>query len=138
MRISDWSSDVCSSDLWREARPAAGPGDRGLMHSHAVAPRSPVDKSRPLAYSLGPAARPELVKPIRGGGNSKHADRAMTAILETHARAILDPRGTPPVEVDGTLARGAIGRAPVPPGPPTAPHPPVPTPPGRQGAPARR
>src|SRR3546814_4014376 len=104
MRISDWSSDVCSSDLgreWREARPAAGPGDRGLMHSHAVAPRSPVDKSRPLAYSLGPAARPELVKQIRGGGNSKHAERAMTAIIDIQAREILDSRGNQTVEEIG-------------------------------------
>src|SRR3546814_12455350 len=114
MRISDWSSDVCSSDLWREARPAAGPGDRGLMHSHAVAPRSPVDKSRPLAYSLGPAARPELVKQIRGGGNSKHAERAMTAIIDIQAREILDSRGNPTVEVDVTLESGAFGRAAVP------------------------
>src|SRR3546814_18672098 len=78
MRISDWSSDVASGREWREARPAAGPGDRGLMHSHAVAPRSPVDKSRPLAYSLGPAARPQLVKQTRGGGNSNPATRART------------------------------------------------------------
>src|SRR3546814_5353176 len=86
------------------------------MHSHAVAPRSPVDKSRPLAYSLGPAARPELVKQIRGGGNSKHAERAMTAIIDIQAREILDSRGNPTVEVDVTLASGAFGRAVVPSG----------------------
>src|SRR3546814_16265077 len=30
MRISDWSSDVCSSDLWIQARSHQGTG-RGLM-----------------------------------------------------------------------------------------------------------
>src|SRR3546814_5158044 len=92
------------------------------MHSHAVAPRSPVDKSRPLAYSLGPAARPELVKQIRGGGNSKHAERAMTAIIDTQAREILDSRGNPTVEVDVTLESGAFGRAAVPSGASTGAH----------------
>src|SRR3546814_1681951 len=92
------------------------------MHSHAVAPRSPVDKSRPLAYSLGPAARPELVKQIRGGGNSKHAERAMTAIIDIQAREILDSRGNPTVEVDVTLESGAFGRAAVPSGASTGAH----------------
>src|SRR3546814_6571609 len=92
------------------------------MHSHAVAPRSPVDKSRPLAYSLGPAARPELVKQIRGGGNSKHAERAMTAIIDIQAREILDSRGNPTVEVDVTLESGAFGRAAAPSGASTGAH----------------
>src|SRR3546814_14022777 len=117
MRISDWSSDVCSSDLWREARPAAGPGDRGLMHSHAVAPRSPVDKSRPLAYSLGPAARPALVKQIQGGGHSNNAARAMTALIGIQARELLDARGNPSVAVDVTLASSAFAPPRCPPRP---------------------
>src|SRR3546814_8742942 len=52
MRISDWSSDVCSSDLWRRAqggasfrghgtagagRPVPGRAGRADLRSHAVA-----------------------------------------------------------------------------------------------------
>ena len=40
----------------------------------------------------------------------------MTTIVDVHAREILDSRGNPTVEVDVTLACGAIGRAAVPSG----------------------
>ncbi|MFK7839628.1 MAG: phosphopyruvate hydratase [Bdellovibrionales bacterium] len=40
----------------------------------------------------------------------------MTAIIDIHAREILDSRGNPTVEVDVTLDSGAIGRAAVPSG----------------------
>ena len=40
----------------------------------------------------------------------------MTAIIDIHARQILDSRGNPTVEVDVTLESGAIGRAAVPSG----------------------
>src|SRR3546814_5267648 len=32
MRISDWSSDVCSSDLWQRADPRYGQGDDRRSH----------------------------------------------------------------------------------------------------------
>src|SRR3954462_11066015 len=38
----------------------------------------------------------------------------MTAIVDVHARQILDSRGNPTVEVDVTLADGSMGRAAVP------------------------
>ena len=40
----------------------------------------------------------------------------MTAILDIHAREILDSRGNPTVEVDVTLESGVFGRASVPSG----------------------
>ena len=40
----------------------------------------------------------------------------MTAIVDIHARAILDSRGNPTVEVDVTLEDGSLGRAAVPSG----------------------
>jgi enolase len=46
----------------------------------------------------------------------------MTAILDIHARAILDSRGNPTVEVDVTLEDGSIGRAAVPSGASTGAH----------------
>ncbi|MEX2451558.1 MAG: phosphopyruvate hydratase [Rhodospirillales bacterium] len=46
----------------------------------------------------------------------------MTAILDIHAREILDSRGTPTVEVDVILESGASGRAAVPSGASTGAH----------------
>jgi enolase len=46
----------------------------------------------------------------------------MTAILDIHAREILDSRGNPTVEVDVTLETGTVGRAAVPSGASTGAH----------------
>ena len=46
----------------------------------------------------------------------------MTAIIDVHARQILDSRGTPTVEVDVTLEDGSMGRAAVPSGASTGAH----------------
>ncbi len=46
----------------------------------------------------------------------------MTAIIDIHAREILDSRGNPTVEVDVTLETGATGRAAVPSGASTGAH----------------
>ncbi len=46
----------------------------------------------------------------------------MTAILDIHARQILDSRGNPTVEVDVTLEDGSLGRAAVPSGASTGAH----------------
>ena len=46
----------------------------------------------------------------------------MTAIADIHAREILDSRGNPTVEVEGTLDSGALGRAAVPSGASTGAH----------------
>ena len=46
----------------------------------------------------------------------------MTAIIDIHARQILDSRGNPTVEVDVTLEDGTMGRAAVPSGASTGAH----------------
>jgi enolase len=46
----------------------------------------------------------------------------MTAIVDVHARQILDSRGNPTVEVDVTLEGGSVGRAAVPSGASTGAH----------------
>src|SRR6476660_6718642 len=48
--------------------------------------------------------------------------RPMTAIVDVHARQILDSRGNPTVEVDVTLEDGSMGRAAVPSGASTGAH----------------
>src|SRR5690349_1968225 len=62
---------------------------------------------------------------VRNGSETKSHDgvlRPMTAILDIHARAILDSRGNPTVEVDVTLEDGSMGRAAVPSGASTGAH----------------
>ena len=46
----------------------------------------------------------------------------MTAIIDVHARQILDSRGNPTVEVDILLDDGSMGRAAVPSGASTGAH----------------
>ena len=46
----------------------------------------------------------------------------MTAIIDVHARQILDSRGNPTIEVDVTLEDGSMGRAAVPSGASTGAH----------------
>src|SRR5215216_6639036 len=46
----------------------------------------------------------------------------MTAIVDVHARQILDSRGNPTVEVEVTLEDGSLGRAGVPSGASTGAH----------------
>src|SRR5512143_2886909 len=46
----------------------------------------------------------------------------MTAIVDVHARQILDSRGNPTVEVDVSLSDGSFGRAAVPSGASTGAH----------------
>ncbi|MFN5631827.1 MAG: phosphopyruvate hydratase, partial [Sphingomonadales bacterium] len=46
----------------------------------------------------------------------------MTAIINIHAREILDSRGNPTVEVDVLLEDGSLGRAAVPSGASTGAH----------------
>ena len=46
----------------------------------------------------------------------------MSAIVDIHAREILDSRGTPTVEADVVLQSGAFGRAAVPSGASTGAH----------------
>src|SRR3546814_236977 len=58
MRISDWSSDVCSSDLGRR-RHAGQPGEDGRAHSCDQADTGPrvdaLGKGEMTAHWLGPA-----------------------------------------------------------------------------------
>src|SRR3546814_11604432 len=88
MRISDWSSDVCSSDLlrWDEREPFSGAAAHGLqdrlMADTAVARRTGMglaeqqvavaidqadDTCRPDAYGLVKTAQPPRSEERRGG-----------------------------------------------------------------------
>src|SRR3546814_7284025 len=58
MRISDWSSDVCSSDLRRQRRPYPAAARRRRL-------RHPVRGDGDVHPRLGGAARPRLLAPDR-------------------------------------------------------------------------
>src|SRR3546814_2278558 len=68
MRISDWSSDVCSSDLFR-AQPAAAVRERDdlqqmtirVVEIHATAIIPAIDLARSLAERIGPEGKSPLL-----------------------------------------------------------------------------
>src|SRR3546814_19904109 len=66
MRISDWSSDVCSSDLDREGEPRLLCGDAGRQRHPRRPHRGPARRRPPLQLPLGQrrtsAARPPIVE----------------------------------------------------------------------------
>ena len=70
--------------------------------------------ARPDACPIGPCLHPYCYASARR--------KAMTAIVDVHARQILDSRGNPTVEVDVTLEDGSMGRAAVPSGASTGAH----------------
>src|SRR3546814_9886165 len=65
MRISDWSSDVCSSDL-REEMVARGSGLRGILRIGCV-----------------PGAVPELLAPTLSAYKQLHPRVAVSVIVDT-------------------------------------------------------
>src|SRR3546814_10630639 len=94
MRISDWSSDVCSSDL----RPPLMPADHDppfeqQMFAHAVAPHQP----ERLGVGVGLRTDSDHVSDDRVG------QREQTARNPAHA-AMTDRRKVEPPEL-GTLAQ---------------------------------
>src|SRR3546814_16887135 len=79
MRISDWSSDVCSSDLlawWLQRRDV----DAALDHLAALAPG--IDPARPV-YSLtvGECQMVELAKVLSSGASTVILDEPTSVLL---------------------------------------------------------
>src|SRR3546814_12143043 len=100
MRISDWSSDVCSSDLWRRVRRrrgALGGPDVALLPERLQVPEPPrralrrgrvargIDDPGLAGQLRGPRA---LLRPLRVGRRGLRAGRQ---------RAGSDPRGRKPL-----------------------------------------
>src|SRR3546814_3236716 len=57
MRISDWSSDVCSSDLPRRNRPRNGRSEREIASLTLIIIDPPPEKFSEAATSMGAAER---------------------------------------------------------------------------------
>jgi enolase len=78
------------------------------------------------SYAESPSSASERALPSKvpadtGAAQAKHGAH-MTAIIDVHARQILDSRGNPTVEVDVLLDDGSMGRAAVPSGASTGAH----------------
>src|SRR3546814_7872800 len=88
MRISDWSSDVCSSDLaLRDLRrdPAAGRADRGTAHRLGLA-HSLRDRRAARARRLSAPPRPRRNAVVRESGGHPPALDREAAVARASAR----------------------------------------------------
>src|SRR5690348_8495987 len=90
--------------------PLATPTVAASLRSGSPAPKVARPNARPIAARVSPYCYACARR------------KAMTAIVDVHARQILDSRGNPTVEVDVTLEDGSMGRAAVPSGASTGVH----------------
>src|SRR3546814_10817239 len=83
MRISDWSSDVCSSDLPGRLSHAEPPGRRALRGQGAQ-PEAPGDQLHPDRQAAAPAAAHGGRDRGHGGGGDSHRGRGAAARKQPH------------------------------------------------------
>src|SRR3546814_3087771 len=100
MRISDWSSDVCSSDLPRIARLAPGGDRRGcIKHEPSVGHHQP-SEHRSDAFGYRPAYEPAFG--VKAGAI---AFRNNLAVLHDEERAGFAHAGLFEPRIDGATQR---------------------------------
>src|SRR3546814_11818013 len=104
MRISDWSSDVCSSDLWKLERPALFDQDVLLIDALMAPTRIYVKPLLPLIHS----GRIGALAHITGGGLLENIPRVLPEGLPALGDA---DRWAPPRLMAVLHAQGKIGRA---------------------------
>src|SRR3546814_13679029 len=85
MRISDWSSDVCSSDLLRLTDDLGFGSDYGLFQSCQVVGQAAARLSIPASVALQPAA-PGCLNPALGGAVGPALGASAPALLGGLAR----------------------------------------------------
>src|SRR3546814_4666669 len=109
MRISDWSSDVCSSDLNQNAK------DRTVASAYSIRPLADARVSTPLEWDEVRARRPEeftvatvlerfaaIGDPHRGIDETAGSLEGLLRLAEE-----LGPADKPPREADGTGRRAS-------------------------------
>src|SRR3546814_12499877 len=108
MRISDWSSDVCSSDLWAcndEERQRGGEPDRrgGVGNNEAALQQAILPEADIAAHQSRAGAEPAERPEARGqpGEGEAEAERAVAGDAEASGKR------------DPANAQGEKGRAPV-------------------------
>src|SRR3546814_6671904 len=117
MRISDWSSDVCSSDLLEALLPFSGASVRiGISGVPGVGKSTFIERFGLLLVEAGHKVAVLAVDPSsKVSGGSILGDKTRMEELSRHAQAFIRPSPT-----GGTLG-GELGRAHVSPPVPTAP-----------------
>src|SRR3546814_20374254 len=108
MRISDWSSDVCSSDLFADAR--RGIVVRAVTRAEIaaeIAARLALGRAERDAAQVGADA--ERDQPVFLAGLGPPIDRLRIAqIAEWHLLRRLDPNPTEAAEAQGTESRSGV------------------------------
>src|SRR3546814_953114 len=100
MRISDWSSDVCSSDLGEQfarspvVRPARPRRDRNARGSHIGARR---------LFTLGPRPKPwrctgDFAGDVAGGRSEEHTSELQSLMRNSYAVFCLKKKTKPPTK----------------------------------------
>src|SRR3546814_6274517 len=107
MRISDWSSDVCSSDLLEVPAPASGvlkeivKGDGSTVTAGEVLAR--IDSEGKAAAAAAPAAAVEAAPAA-----AAPAATASAAVASPAASKILAAKGVDPASVEGSGRGGRV------------------------------
>src|SRR3546814_5909002 len=107
MRISDWRSDVCSSDLRWRPEPPATPGRAGA----AAQPGRSIDPAgrRPTRHAVPATARPLVVLAARAQEKLEYlvvSPRLTVRPTNSDARRILEAAGIHPLLARLWAARG--------------------------------
>src|SRR3546814_18347353 len=100
MRISDWSSDVCSSDLWPQAALA---GALGACFTCAALAQYPQPSMRLVSETPMAAASPAVTA-------EELQDIAVDAYLYAYPMVLMEAKRSASTQVQTALA-GNIGRA---------------------------
>src|SRR3546814_14057441 len=90
MRISDWSSDVCSSDLCRGSRLRRRPADRRRSQPRSPAPvRRHVPRQRSQARSDAPGSRRAWRRAARQDRKSVVSGKSVSVRVNLGGRRII-------------------------------------------------
>src|SRR3546814_19540644 len=123
MRISDWSSDVCSSDLVHVCVPLAVAVSSTMVMLFAGHPTAPVDRFREMRAFVQPAAKRKVAK-----GTPPPNPPPLTP-RPTHPPHPTPPPTHPPPRPTATHPPTTPPPPPPPPPPTHTPPPPPPPPP---------
>src|SRR3546814_6657967 len=107
MRISDWSSDVCSSDLQDEAVREVADGVRRAWCN----PYGHCRSLRGIVAGRKGCCRSDVPQQYHPTHLQQEQNRPMSSIEHVEGRQVMDSRGNTTVEVEVFIASGAPGRA---------------------------
>src|SRR3546814_20905464 len=111
MRISDWSSDVCSSDLRKQDSSAAAGPQRPASGQLELLLDAAEDRAPPAVEHLDAHAVAELEKGRLGGTVQQGLHRALHGDVGVAAAALVDRLARPSFGIEVGNRAGAAGAA---------------------------